>query len=406
MPKLFRNLTVQVLVAIGLGVLVGALFPAFGAGLKPLGDAFIGLIKMLIAPIIFLTVVLGMGNIGDLKKVGRLGGKALLYFELVTTLALVIGVAAANLIRPGVGVDTGRVAAGADATRQYTEKAAEMDWLAFFTHIIPDNFLGAFTSGEVLQVLLVAVLFGAALARVPASVSGPLLGTLERLSRVFFGVLSFVMKLAPLGAFGGMAFTIGKYGLAALRPLALLMGSVYLTMFVFIFGMLGGIARFYGFSLWRLLVFIREELALVLGTSSSESALPGLMDKLTTFGCAPAGGGAGGAHGLLLQPRRHHHLPLHVQHFPGPGLPRAAHPGPAVHYYRHSDAHQQRRGGRHGLGLHRAGLYAGGHQGHSRRRHGAVAGRRPVHVGGPRHHQHHRQRRGHRRHCQERKRVR
>ncbi|OWP62966.1 glutamate/aspartate:proton symporter GltP [Hymenobacter amundsenii] len=283
MPKLFRNLTVQVLVAIGLGVLVGAFFPAFGAGLKPLGDAFIGLIKMLIAPIIFLTVVLGMGNIGDLKKVGRLGGKALLYFELVTTLALVIGVAAANLIRPGAGIDTGRVAAGADATRQYTEKAADMDWLAFFTHIIPDNFLGAFTSGEVLQVLLVAVLFGAALARVPAAVSGPLLGTLERLGRVFFGVLSLVMKLAPLGAFGAMAFTIGKYGLAALRPLALLMGSVYLTMFLFIFGVLGGIARFYGFSLWRLLVFIREELLIVLGTSSSESAL---MDKLTAFGCA------------------------------------------------------------------------------------------------------------------------
>ncbi|MBT9393826.1 C4-dicarboxylate transporter DctA [Hymenobacter sp. NST-14] len=286
MPKLFRNLTVQVLVAIGLGVLVGALFPAFGAGLKPLGDAFIGLIKMLIAPIIFLTVVLGMGNIGDLKKVGRLGGKALLYFELVTTLALVIGVAAANLIRPGAGVATGPVAAGAAATRQYSEKAADMDWLAFFTHIIPDNFVGAFTSGEVLQVLLVAVLFGAALARVPAAVSGPLLDTLERLSRVFFGVLSLVMKLAPLGAFGGMAFTIGKYGLAALRPLALLMGSVYLTMFLFIFGVLGGIARFYGFSLWRLLVFIREELLIVLGTSSSESALPGLLDKLTAFGCA------------------------------------------------------------------------------------------------------------------------
>lgn len=286
MPKIFRNLTVQVLTAIALGILVGSMFPAFGARLKPIGDTFIALIKMLIAPIIFLTVVLGMGSIGDMKKVGRLGGKALLYFELVTTLALVIGVAAANLIKPGAGVDTSRVAAEASTTKQFTEQAAHMDWVAFFTHIVPDNFLGAFTGGDVLQVLLVAVLFGAALARVPAAVSQPLLGTLERLSQVFFSILGMVMKLAPLGAFGGMAFTIGKYGLDTLRPLALLMGSVYLTMAVFIFGVLGGIARWYGFSLWRLLSFIKEELLIVLGTSSSESALPRLMDKLTAFGCA------------------------------------------------------------------------------------------------------------------------
>ncbi|GAB3226578.1 dicarboxylate/amino acid:cation symporter [Hymenobacter seoulensis] len=286
MPKLFRNLTFQVLTAIVLGVLVGWLFPAVGASLKPLGDTFISLIKMLIAPIIFLTVVLGMGSIGDMKKVGRVGGKALLYFELVTTLALVIGVAAANLIKPGVGVDTSRVASQAASTQQYTEKAAGMDWVSFFTHIVPENFLGAFTGGDVLQVLLVAVLFGVALAKVGPGISGPLLGTFEKLSHVFFSILSMVMKLAPIGAFGGMAYTIGKYGLDTLRPLALLMGSVYLTMALFIFGVLGGIARWYGFSLWKLLGFIKEELLIVLGTSSSESALPRLMDKLTAFGCA------------------------------------------------------------------------------------------------------------------------
>ncbi|TYZ11012.1 C4-dicarboxylate transporter DctA [Hymenobacter lutimineralis] len=286
MPKHFRNLTFQVLTAIALGIAVGALFPAVGAALKPLGDVFIGLIKMLIAPIIFLTVVLGIGSMGSLKKVGRVGGKALLYFELITTFALLIGVAAANLARPGAGIDTRGVAAKAAETQQYAEKAAHMDWVAFFTHIIPESFVGAFAQGDVLQVLLVAVLFGLALTRVAPTVSGPLISTFEKLSHVFFAVLGMVMKLAPLGAFGGMAFTIGKYGLDTLLPLGKLMLTVYGTMALFIFGVLGAVARYYGFSLWRLLGFIKEELLIVLGTSSSESALPRLMDKLEAFGCA------------------------------------------------------------------------------------------------------------------------
>jgi aerobic C4-dicarboxylate transport protein len=286
MKYLSRNLTFQVLTAIALGILVGALFPTVGAALKPIGDVFISLIKMLIAPIIFLTVVLGIGSIGNLKKVGRVGGKALLYFELITTLALVIGVVAANLVQPGAGIDTSQVAAKAAETQQYSEKATQMDWVAFFTHIIPENLVGAFTGGDVLQVLLVAVLFGFALSRVSYTVSGPLMATFERLSHVLFGMLAMIMKLAPLGAFGGMAYTIGKYGLHTLLPLAKLMGAVYLTMALFIFGVLGTVARYYKFSLWRLLGFIKEELLIVLGTSSSESALPRLIDKLEAYGCS------------------------------------------------------------------------------------------------------------------------
>ncbi|WP_303310941.1 dicarboxylate/amino acid:cation symporter [Hymenobacter sp. BT730] len=286
MKHFSRNLTFQVLSAIALGILVGALFPAVGAALKPIGDVFISLIKMLIAPIIFLTVVLGIGSIGNLKKVGRVGGKALLYFELITTLALVIGVAAANLVHPGAGIDTSQVAARAEETRQFSEKAAGMDWVAFFTHIVPENLVGAFTSGDVLQVLLIAVLFGFALSRVSPTVSAPLISTFERLSHVLFGMLGMIMKLAPLGAFGGMAYTIGKYGVHTLLPLAKLMGAVYLTMALFIFGVLGAVARYYKFSLWRMLSFIKEELLIVLGTSSSESALPRLIDKLEAYGCS------------------------------------------------------------------------------------------------------------------------
>jgi len=286
MKKLSRNLTFQVLTAIVLGVLVGAFFPAVGTALKPLGQVFINLIKMLIGPIIFLTVVLGIGSIGDLKKVGRVGGKALLYFEIVTSLALLIGVAAANLTQPGAGIDTRGVAAKAAETQQYVTQATHLDWVAFFTHIVPESFVGAFAAGDVLQVLLIAILFGLALTRVSPTISAPLITTLDRLSHVFFGVLSMVMKLAPLGAFGGMAYTIGTYGLDTLLPLAKLMGTVYLTMLLFVFGVLGGIARYYKFSLWRLLGFIKEELLIVLGTSSSESALPRLMDKLEAFGCA------------------------------------------------------------------------------------------------------------------------
>lgn len=281
--KLLNNLTVRVLIAITLGILTGYFFPETASKLKPLGDIFINLIKMVIAPIIFLTIVLGISNMGDLKKVGRVGGKALLYFEIVTTGALAIGLLLANLIRPGDGVETATVKGG-DVSK-YAEQGAGMDWTEFFIHIVPSNAVKAFAEGEILQVLVFSVLFGVGLTRM-GETGKPLIMTLERLSKVFFNILSVVMVLAPIGAFGGMAFTIGKYGLSTLLPLAKLMGTVYASMFLFVFIVLNLILRYYKISLWTVLKFIKEELLIVLGTSSSESALPQIMDKLETIGCS------------------------------------------------------------------------------------------------------------------------
>ncbi|GAB4025146.1 dicarboxylate/amino acid:cation symporter [Spirosoma koreense] len=281
--KLLNNLTVRVLIAITLGILTGYFFPETAAKLKPLGDLFINLIKMVIAPIIFLTIVLGISNMGDLKKVGRVGGKALLYFEIVTTGALAIGLILANVIRPGEGVQTGAVKGG-DISK-YTEQGAGMDWTEFFLHIVPSNAIKAFAEGDILQVLVFSILFGVGLARM-GETGKSLIQTFERLSKVFFNILGVVMVLAPLGAFGGMAFTIGKYGLSTLLPLAKLMGTVYATMILFIFVVLNLILRYYKISLWAVLKYIKEELLIVLGTSSSESALPQIMEKLETLGCA------------------------------------------------------------------------------------------------------------------------
>ena len=283
--KLLNNLTVRVLIAITLGILTGYFFPETAAKLKPLGDLFINLIKMVIAPIIFLTIVLGISNMGDLKKVGRVGGKALLYFEIVTTGALAIGLVLANLIRPGDGVQTTAVKGAAGDISKYTEQGAGMNWTEFFLHIIPSNAIKAFAEGDILQVLVFSILFGVGLTRMGEK-GRPLIQTFERLSKVFFNILGVVMVLAPLGAFGGMAFTIGKYGLSTLLPLAKLMGTVYTTMFLFVFVILNLILRYYKISLWAVLKFIKEELLIVLGTSSSESALPQIMDKLETMGCS------------------------------------------------------------------------------------------------------------------------
>ena len=290
MKKLATNLTFQVLFAIALGVAVGTLFPRFGAALKPIADTFINLVRMLIAPIIFLTVVLGIAGIGSLKKVGRVGGKALLYFEVVTTLALAIGIGVANLTQPGAGVQAAAAAVLHDAksaseAAKYTTQAGEMNWVEFFTHIVPSNVVEAFAKGDILQVLLFAILFGLAMNRL-GDYAQPLVKTFDRLSHVLFGVLALVMKLAPLGAFGGMAFTIGKYGLATLLPLGKLMLVVYATMFLFIFGVLNLILRYYKLRLGPYLGFIKEEILLVLGTSSSESALPRMIDKMERYGCS------------------------------------------------------------------------------------------------------------------------
>ena len=283
MRRLHHNLTVQVLVAITLGVLLGLVSPTAGRAMKPLGDTFVNLVKMVIAPVIFLTIVLGIATMSDLRKVGRVGGKALLYFEIVTTFALAIGLLVVNLTRPGEGLDVSSLAKG-DVSK-YAEQGKAMSFVDFATHIVPSSAVDAFAKGEVLQVVFFAVLFGFALASLGAR-GQKLTDILESTSHVFFRIVAIVMKVAPIGAFGAMAYTIGAFGVKSLLPLARLMLDVYVTMFLFIFVVLNLILRWYGFSLWEYLKFIREEILLVLGTSSSEAALPRMLEKMERYGCA------------------------------------------------------------------------------------------------------------------------
>ncbi len=283
MRRLHKNLTVQVLVAITLGVILGLLAPDTGKAMKPLGDTFVNLVKMVIAPVIFLTIVLGIANMSDLKKVGRVGGKALLYFEIVTTFALAIGLIVVNVTKPGRGLDVTALAKG-DVSK-FAEQGKAMSFVEFFTHIVPSSAVDAFARGDVLQVVFFAVLFGVALAAM-GDRGRPLSDVLERLSEVIFRIVALVMKVAPIGAFGAMAYTIGAFGVRALLPLGRLMLDVYVTMALFIFVVLNVILRLYGFSLWEYLKFIREEILIVLGTSSSEAALPRMLDKMERYGCA------------------------------------------------------------------------------------------------------------------------
>lgn len=284
-PKpLYRRLYVQVLCAIVAGALLGYWRPDLAQAMKPLGDLFIRLIRMMIEPIIFATVVVGVAKMGSMKEVGRVGLKALIYFEAVTGAALLLGLAVANLLRPGEGIriDAGPLEHALVAGPQvpaHATSAAE-----FAMRIIPDSIVGAFAKGETLQVLFVSVLFGLALSTVGPR-ARPLVEIIDQASQVLFRVIGFIMALAPVGAFGAMAFTIGKYGVGTLQQLGLLLAGVYITCLTFIFVVLGVIARCAGFSLWRFLRYIREEILIVLGTSTSESALPGLMEKLELLGC-------------------------------------------------------------------------------------------------------------------------
>ncbi|MFA6249100.1 MAG: C4-dicarboxylate transporter DctA [Mucilaginibacter sp.] len=285
MKRLISNLTFQVIVAIILGVVVGLYFKGFAPTAQLISQIFIKLITLLIPFIIFFTIVLGIANMSDMKKVGRVGGKALLYFELVTTLALIIGVAVANIIKPGANFINNHVKVDAAKLAGYEKAAAEMKWGDFITHIIPGNVFKAFTEGDILQILFFAILFGFGLSRM-GEAGQSVISLFDKLSKVFFNIMKIVMKVAPIGAFGGMAYTISTYGLATLKPLALLMGSVYLTMFLFVFVVLNIICYVFKFSLWQYLKHIKEEILIVLGTSSSESALPGMMEKLEKFGCS------------------------------------------------------------------------------------------------------------------------
>ncbi|MFD0763954.1 C4-dicarboxylate transporter DctA [Mucilaginibacter lutimaris] len=285
MKRLFSNLTFQVIIAIILGIVIGLYFKSFAPTAQMISKIFISLITMLIAPIIFFTIVLGIAGMSDMKKVGRVGGKALLYFELVTTTALIIGVAVANIIKPGANFINNHVKVDAAKLAAYEKAGSEMKWGDFITHIVPTNAFEAFAKGDILQVLFFAILFGFGLSRM-GETGKSVIVTFDKLSKVFFNMMKVVMKVAPIGAFGGMAYTISTYGLATLKPLALLMGSVYLTMFLFIFVILNIICYVFKFSLWQYLKHIKEEILIVLGTSSSESALPGMMEKLEKFGCS------------------------------------------------------------------------------------------------------------------------
>jgi aerobic C4-dicarboxylate transport protein len=278
-----RNLTIRVLLAISLGVVLGLVAPDTAKAMKPLGDTFVNLVKMVVGPIVFLTIVLGIANMSDLKKVGRVGGKAFLYFEVVTTFALAIGLVVVNVTKPGAGLDVSRMPRG-DVSR-FTASGQQMNWVDFLTHVVPSSVVDAFAKGDVLQIVFFAVLFGVALAAMGAR-GRPLIEVLERVAEVFFKIVGMVMVVAPIGAFGAMAYTIGAFGLRTLLPLGRLMLDVYLTMAIFVFVVLGAIARLSGFRLLPFLRFIREEILLVLGTSSSEAALPRMLEKLERFGCA------------------------------------------------------------------------------------------------------------------------
>jgi aerobic C4-dicarboxylate transport protein len=283
LARLGKNLTVRVLVAIALGVLIGVLWPSVGRAMKPLGDTFVNLVRMVIAPIIFLTIVLGVAHTTDLKRVGRVGLKALVYFEVVTTFALAIGLVVVNLLRPGEGIDASHAAAGDVA--QFTGQAEQLRFVDFVTHIVPSSVVGAFAQGDILQVVFFSILFGVALASLGRA-GRPVTRMLERLMQVFFRIVSLVMIVAPIGAFGAMAYTVGNFGVASLVTLGRLMVCVYATMAIFIFVVLNLIARFWGFSLLRLLAYIKDEILIVLGTSSSECVLPRMLDKLERLGCA------------------------------------------------------------------------------------------------------------------------
>lgn len=284
-PRWYAAIYAQVLVAVALAVLLGWIAPHLAVSLKPLGDGFIRLVKMIIAPVIFCTVTGGIAGVSSLERVGRVGLKSLLYFIAVSSLALLLGLAVADLVQPGAGLNADPAQFDAGAVAGLQSSAHSRSVVEFLLHIIPDTLLGAFTSGEILQVLLVAILFGCALA-LSGERGQPLRRGIDSLGVVVFRVVHLIMRAAPIGAFGSMAYTVGQFGAGALAHLASLMACFYLTSAAFVFGVLGLIARASGFSLLRLLRYIRDELLLVLGTSSSEAALPSLIDKLEGAGCA------------------------------------------------------------------------------------------------------------------------
>ena len=284
---LYRSLYVQVLFAVVCGVLLGHFYPQLGGDMKPLGDGFIKLIKIIIAPIIFCTVVIGIAGMEDMKKVGKTGGLALLYFEVVSTLALIVGLVIVNLAKPGEGMNIDASTLDTKAIAAYTGPGKMTGTVDFVLNVIPTSVVDAFAKGEILQVLLFSVLFGFALHKFGGR-GTMVFDLIEKMSHVLFDIVGIIMKVAPIGAFGAMAFTIGKYGIGSLFSLGKLMGVFYFTCLIFVFGVLGLIARLHGFSIWKFIKYIKEELLIVLGTSSSESVLPRMMEKMENLGAKKA----------------------------------------------------------------------------------------------------------------------
>ncbi|BDM24405.1 MULTISPECIES: dicarboxylate/amino acid:cation symporter [Pseudomonas] len=280
---LYKSLYVQVLVAITIGILLGHFYPETGVALKPLGDGFVKLIKMVIAPIIFCTVVSGIAGMQSMKSVGKTGGYALLYFEIVSTIALIIGLVVVNVVQPGAGMHIDVSTLNASSVAAYAAAGAQQTTVGFLLNIIPNTVVGAFANGDILQVLMFSVIFGFALHRL-GSYGKPVLDLIDRFAHVMFNIINMIMKLAPVGAFGAMAFTIGQYGVGSLVQLGYLMACFYITCLLFVLVVLGGICRAHGFSVLKLIRYIREELMIVLGTSSSESALPRMLAKMERLG--------------------------------------------------------------------------------------------------------------------------
>lgn len=283
--RIYHSLYFRVLVAIAIGIVLGYFYPNFAAQMKPLGDGFIKLIKMMIAPIIFTTVVVGIASMGDMKKVGRVGVKALVYFEVLSTIALVIGLIVVKLYQPGAGINADVASLDTKSIASYTTAAKSLNTIDFLLNIIPSNVVDAFAKGEILQVLLFSILFGLALSAMGEK-GKTVVKFLDDFSHALFGVIGLIMKLAPVGAFGAMAFTIGKYGIHTLVSLGKLMAGVYTTSALFVFIVLGLVCRLNGFSIWQFLKYIKEEIFIVLGTSSSESVLPRMMLKLEDLGAS------------------------------------------------------------------------------------------------------------------------
>lgn len=282
--SLFKSLYFQVLTAIAIGILLGHFYPDLGAQMKPLGDAFVKLIKMIIAPVIFCTVVTGIAGMESMKAVGRTGAVALLYFEIVSTIALIIGLLVVNIVQPGAGMNVDPATLDASAVAVYAQQAEQQGVIPFLLDIIPSSVIGAFASGNILQVLLFAILFGFALHRL-GDKGTMIFNVIESFSKVIFGIINMIMRLAPIGAFGAMAFTIGKYGVGSLVQLGQLIICFYITCVLFVVVILGLISRYVGFNIFKFIGYIKEELLIVLGTSSSESALPRMLEKMERLGC-------------------------------------------------------------------------------------------------------------------------